>query len=276
MQQSLELFKQFGEYAAQHEALPIDPEPQDELKQKFESWENGSNTQKKGTAKPTPATGQAGGAPVIGITAPQGIHTSTPESLVSYAGKNVDTVAQQHLQQTVGQRFNLNAGKGISLFAHEEGMKAIAHRGKMLIQSQHDDTVINAERNVTVTASQGKITYMANTEIINLVAGGAYIKLDGPNIEVGVPADYTVKAASHDWVGPASLAATMQSWDAGDYDEGFILRWPFDNEPIRNRRFELTRHDGSMMQGQTDGEGRANLQKSAFVENLGFKILPEE
>jgi type VI secretion system secreted protein VgrG len=72
----------------------------------------------------------------------------------------------------------------------------------MLIQSQHDDTQINAEQNVTVTASQGKITYMANTEIINLVAGGAYIKLDGPNIEVGVPADYTVKAASHDWVGP--------------------------------------------------------------------------
>ena len=218
MQQSLELFKQFGEYAAQHEALPIDPKPQDELKQKFESWENGSNTQQDGTAKPTPATGQAGGAPVIGITAPAGIHTSTPESLVSYAGKNIDTIAQQHLQQTAGQRFNLNAGKGISMFAHDEGFKAIAHRGKMLIQSQHDDTQINAEQNVTVTASQGKITYMANTEIINLVAGGAYIKLDGPNIEVGVPADYTVKAASHNWVGPGRMKPTLPKWSQSKFE----------------------------------------------------------
>lgn len=93
MQQSLELFKQFGEYAAQHEALPIDPEPQDQLKQRFVDWENGSNTsgantQKNGSASKTPtsAPGQAG-APVIGISAPAGINTTTPESLVSYAGR---------------------------------------------------------------------------------------------------------------------------------------------------------------------------------------------
>ena len=215
MQQSLELFKQFGEYAAQHEALPVDPEPQDQLKQKFEDWEKGSNTGSSNTQKN--GTGGNGGSPVIGITSPQGIHTSTPESLVSYAGKNVDTIAQQHLQQTAGQRFNLNAGKGISLFAHEEGVKVIAHRGKMLIQSQHDDTVINAEQNVTVTASQGRITYMANTEIINLVAGGAYIKLDEPNIEVGVPADYTVKATSHDWVGPARMNPVLPTFTISKY-----------------------------------------------------------
>ena len=182
MQQSLELFKQFGEYAAQHAALPVDPEPQDQLKQKFVDWENGSNTQKGGT-------GTHGGAPVIGITASQGIHTSTPESLVSYAGQNIDTVAQQHLQQTAGQRFNLNAGKGISLFAHEEGVKAIAHHGKMLIQSQHDDTQINAEQNVTVTASMGKITTAADQQIVWMTAGGAYIKLAGGNFEMGAPID---------------------------------------------------------------------------------------
>ena len=95
--------------------------------------------------------------------------------------------------------------------------KVIAHRGKMLIQSQHDDTVINAEQNVTVTASQGRITYMANTEIINLVAGGAYIKLDGPNIEVGVPADYTVKATSHDWVGPARMNPVLPTFTISKY-----------------------------------------------------------
>jgi len=269
MQQSLELFKQFGEYAAQHEALPIDPQAQDELQQKFKDWENGSNTQKD-------KTGRNGGSPVIGITAPAGIHTSTPESLVSYAGKNVDTIAQQHLQQTAGQRFNVNAGKGISLFAHEEGLKAIAHHGKMLIQSQHDDTQINAERDVTVTASLGKITTAADQQIVWMTAGGAYIKLAGGNFEMGAPGGCTIKAAKHVYGGPASLAAAMNRWSSSDYDEGFVLRWPFDEEPIRNRRFELTRRDGSKLRGHTDEQGRTDLQKSAFVENLDFKVLPEE
>ena len=205
MQQSLELFKQFGEYAAQHAALPVDPEPQDQLKQKFVDWENGSNTQKGGT-------GTHGGAPVIGITASQGIHTSTPESLVSYAGQNIDTVAQQHLQQTAGQRFNLNAGKGISLFAHEEGVKAIAHHGKMLIQSQHDDTQINAEQNVTVTASMGKITTAADQQIVWMTAGGAYIKLAGGNFEMGAPGGCTIKAAKHVYLGPARMTYTLKEW----------------------------------------------------------------
>ena len=203
MQQSLELFKQFGDYAAQHEALPIDPQPQADLNAKFGDWENGSNTQKHN------ATGTNGGSPVIGITAPAGIHTSTLESLVSYAGKNVDTVAQQHLQQTAGQRFNLNAGKGISLFALEEGVKAIAHHGKMLIQSQHDDTVINAEQNVTVTASQGKITTAADQQIVWMTAGGAYIKLAGGNFEMGAPGGCTIKAGKHVYVGPASKVPVL-------------------------------------------------------------------
>jgi type VI secretion system secreted protein VgrG len=210
MQQSLELFKQFGEYAAQHEALPVDPEPQDQLKQKFEDWEKGSNTGSSNTQKN--GTGGNGGSPVIGITSPQGIHTSTPESLVSYAGKNVDTIAQQHLQQTAGQRFNLNAGKGISLFAHEEGVKAIAHHGRMLIQSQHDDTVINAERDVTVTASQGKITTAANEDIVWMTAGGAYLKLKGGNFEMGAPGGCTIKAAKHVYVGPARMTYTLKEW----------------------------------------------------------------
>lgn len=162
---------------------------------------------------------------MIGITAPQGIHLSTPESLVSYAGKNVDTVAQQHLQQTAGQRFNLNAGKGISLFAHKEGFKAIAHHGKMLIQPQHDDTQINAEQNVTVTASMGKVTCMAEKEVVWINAAGSYVKLVGNRIEIGCPGSYTAKAATHNLLGPASMAADLPSFSAGLVpDQKFVLQ----------------------------------------------------
>ncbi len=265
MQQSMELFKQLGDYAAQHEALPIDAEPQDELRQRFEDWEHGSNTsgsstQKNGGARKTPtsAPGQAGSAPVIGISAPAGINTSTPESLVSYAGKNVDTIAQQHLQQTAGQRFNLNAGKGISLFAHEEGVKAIAHHGKMLIQSQHDDTQINAEQNVTVTASQGKITTAANEEIVWMTAGGAYLKIKGGNFEMGAPGGCTIKAAKHVYVGPARMGVGLPGFPDGMPKQKLHLN--FDHAPEGNRArwagmpYKLFADGAQIGQGVLDGK----------------------
>ena len=100
---------------------------QSELQSAIQQWDNGS-----------------GGAPAIGIAAPAGISFATPKTIVSYAAVNIDSVAQRHLQMTAGQRCNVNAGKGISLFAQREGLTAIANYGKVLVQSQHDSTQIDA------------------------------------------------------------------------------------------------------------------------------------
>ena len=78
----------------------------------------------------------------------------------------------------------------------------------MLIQSQHDDTVVNAERNVIVTASQGKITTAADQEIVWMTAGGAYIKLAGGNFEM------VCARRLHDQGGEACLCG------AGEFDAG--------------------------------------------------------
>ncbi len=274
MQQSLELFKQFGEYAAQHEALPVDPEPQDALKQKFEDWEKGSNTGGSNTQKN--GTGSNGGSPVIGITSPQGIHTSTPESLVSYAGKNVDTIAQQHLQQTAGQRFNLNAGKGISLFAHEEGVKVIAHRGKMLIQSQHDDTMINAEQNVTVTAGQGKVTCMAEKEVVWINSAGSYVKLVGDQIEIGCPGSYTVKAATRHLLGPAGMSPNLPTFKEGCINNQTwieLKRLDSEQQPISGSRYTITFDSGEVVKGVLDKNGFARHENTPLGS---AKVLYED
>ncbi|MFP5393485.1 MAG: type VI secretion system Vgr family protein, partial [Gammaproteobacteria bacterium] len=96
MQDCLDLFKSLGQYAADHQGLPVDP-----------------------TAQAKPAADE----PTLTLTAPQAIASSTSKSIVSYAGVNLDSVAQQHIQLTSGQRFNLNAGKGISLFSHSDGIR---------------------------------------------------------------------------------------------------------------------------------------------------------
>ena len=45
-----------------------------------------------------------------------------------------------------------------------------------------------------------------------MTAGGAYIKLEGGNFEMGAPGGCTIKAASHNYVGPASLSPLLPTF----------------------------------------------------------------
>ncbi|WP_412769986.1 type VI secretion system Vgr family protein, partial [Ralstonia pseudosolanacearum] len=138
MQDSLDLFKSLGDYAEQHQGVAMDTQPQGALAATIKGWPD-----QPGTTQGDPAAQAA-----IGITAPAGISLATPKAVVTYAGSNVDTVAQKHVQITSGERTNLHAGGGLSLFAHQDGISAIANQGKVHLQSQADDTLIDSAKNI--------------------------------------------------------------------------------------------------------------------------------
>jgi type VI secretion system secreted protein VgrG len=76
--------------------------------------------------------------------------------------------------------------------------------------------------------------------------------------------------------GPTTLAYEMNKSSAAlPFDEEFVLRWPYDQSPVKNRRFEIVRGDGTKVRGVTDAQGKTGLQKSLFVENTSLRILPE-
>ncbi len=169
-----DLIKSLGESAAGHQAKGVDIQEQESLLAAFAAWESGSNTQPKGTD---------GGKPMIALSAPAGIGFAAAKAIVSYAGTTLNTVAQQNLQMTAGQRATFNAGRGISMFAQGDGIDMIAHQGKLLIQSQRDETELNAAKDVKFTATEGKIFGMAK-EIILIAEDGSFIKIGGGIIPV--------------------------------------------------------------------------------------------
>jgi type VI secretion system secreted protein VgrG len=59
------------------------------------------------------------------------------------------------------------------------------------------------------------------------------------------------------------------------FDEEVVIRWPFDDKPVANRKFEIDRGDGSVVRGVTDAAGKTGLQKSQFMEAMDIKLLPE-
>jgi type VI secretion system secreted protein VgrG len=267
MQDCLNLFKSLGQYAAEHQGLTLDPAPQAELKDDVGAAPGGSNIDPK--SEP--------GKPTLSLTAPAGITCSTPKTIVSYAGVNVDTVAQQHMQLTSGQRFNLNAGKGISLFSHHDGIKAIAHNGKLTMQSQHDDTEINSAKNVTITATDGVISLIGK-EIRLIAEDGSFTKIGG-GITNGTNGDIKNLAANFPFGGPATMHAEVPSFGGDTPDQKFILKYGQHTEGAiiaPNRGYEIDMNDGSTVKGVADPLGNTSLLERDAMHIANIRILTDK
>lgn len=254
-----ELCASLGNYAAQHNGLAIDTAEQEALLARFTGWEDGSNT------KPEAASP---GEPVIAVTSPAGIGFASSKAVVSYAGTNVDTAAQQHMQLTAGQRFSVNAGKGLSLFAHHGGLHAIAHNGKLLMQSQHDDTAIESAQNMQLTATEGTVTVTGKV-ILLVAADGSFLKLgDGPPV-LGSKAPLRFHAPDYTLDGPESMAAQFPDFGAGGADQKLELRYPrgvADDdgaEPlgalVKDMKMHVALSDGTSLEGVSDAQGKSEL-----------------
>lgn len=213
MDECVALFRKLGKSAADSLAMPVDDQPQAALHTALKQWENGSNTCPKGSD---------GAAAVIGITAPEGISFATSKSVVSYASLNTDLVAGQHLQLSAAQRFNLNAGHGVSLFAQSEGITAIAQQGKVLVQSQHGEMSLAASGELQLTASDGRLVGTAQ-EIVLISKGGSFIKISD-SITIGSTGKMVFNAASFEFRGPKSIAVAMPTFRDADPVERLVLR----------------------------------------------------
>ncbi|HET7774683.1 MAG TPA: type VI secretion system tip protein TssI/VgrG, partial [Burkholderiaceae bacterium] len=127
---------------------------------------------------------------------PAGVAAATPRMLDIAAGSHIDATAGKHVQISSGQQTHIHAASGIRSFTEAGGLHTIANQGKVLIQSQHADTEINAEQSIHATATNKHILMEAQQHVTLVESGGAYLKIEGGKVEIGCPGTFTVKAAS--------------------------------------------------------------------------------
>jgi type VI secretion system secreted protein VgrG len=235
------LLKELAEFAEQHQAMPVDLASHRQLAQDLQ--EAGKTEQ--------------GSAPLIAQYAAGGFISGTPESTISYSGRQHTIAAQQHIQAVAGERFNIQGGKGISLFAHADGMKHIARAGKLELQAQQDSIGIAADRDVRITASNGEIVIAAKTSL-TLLCGGAYIKIADGKIEQGCAGDFTVKAGMHKWDGPAQQEAQLPFFPAAEHSNWLKLDLDgYGGAAMAGVPYTLHFADGQTKDGTLDGSGMA-------------------
>lgn len=255
-----ELCSALGASAVENNGFAADTSAQQELFGRIERWEDGSNTAPQAAERIEP---------IVAVTAKAGLGFASGASIVSYAAKSIDTAAQQHLQLTAGQCVSVNAGKGVGLFAQGGGFKAIAHQGKLLLQSQGDDTDIDSAKDLKLTAENGTATIAAR--IILLVAeDGSFLKLgDGPPV-MGSKQDLQFHAPDYVFEGPRTMSARYPGFGKDGADQRFGLRYAAgmadaDGQrppggAVEGARMDVALGDGSSPARMTsDADGLADL-----------------
>ncbi|WP_307733017.1 DUF2345 domain-containing protein [Massilia agri] len=272
MRECGELFASLGSYAAEHNGLQADAKEQDELLARFKNWEDSSNT-----APNAPAPRE----PVIGVTSPAGIGFASSKAIVSYSARNIDTVAQQHLQLAAGQRFTANAGKGISLFAQHGGLNVVAHNGKLVLQSQHDDTSINSGKDMQLTASDGVVTVSAKALHL-VVEDGSFIRMGDGVFVIGSKHPIQFHAPDYLYDGPETMTPLRPTFNSEGADQKFELRYPpstrvENGEPVmggivRDASMDISLSDGSSMKARSGADGKSELiaREAMHLADIGL------
>ncbi|ERU35676.1 hypothetical protein Q030_06093 [Pseudomonas aeruginosa BWHPSA017] len=261
LEAALELARELGDYAGEHQGVGHDAAPQQTLQEAVRDLGHGANDE----------SGKSnGGKPAIALSGPAGIAAATPTSLTLAAGEHVDSVARQNQQVTAGQKVVINAGSDIGLFAQGGELRQITHQGPMLLQAQKNDIRLEAEQSVEVSASQQHVLVTAK-EHITLMCGGAYLTLKGGNIELGMPGNFVVKAAKHSHVGPAYASTAFNSWSGAPFDQR--VRVVRGGRPLPNYRYALVYSDGARVEGVTDKDGWTALQQGLTSEGYEIELL---
>lgn len=254
-----ELVAALGNYAAEHNGLPMEVKEQDELLARFRKWEDGSNTAPNATESREP---------VIGITSPAGIGFASSQAIVSYSAKNIDTTAQRHMQLAAGQRFAVSAGKGVSLFAQSGGLNAVAHAGKLLIQSQQDDTAIDSARNMQLTASDGVVTVSAKA-LHFVVEDGTFIRMGNGEFIIGSKNPIRFQAPDYLYDGPQTMTPLRPAFSSTGADQQVELRYrrasrtesgePVQGGIVQDAKMDTTLSDGTSAKARSGADGKSAL-----------------
>jgi len=151
---------------------------------------------------------------VLLASAPSGIALASKESIQLAANGNVIASARSNLDLGAGNRVTIAAGQGASIFAQDKGIQLVAAKADFSAAAHSGQMRLASSQDMTLSSLEGKLN-VVSAGALTLSSQGAYIKLDGGNIELGCPGSITLKTGNFTWQGPASLTPPLRDLPVG-------------------------------------------------------------
>jgi type VI secretion system secreted protein VgrG len=203
-----ELARLASAHGEDHEARPR----MAELTERLRRWHDGSNVAPHpvGTGTGTAAAPAAqGGAPMVAVSAPAGVVLASDDAIALGARTKIDIVSAGDTEAAAGGSLFLRAARALSLFAYDLGVKLIAARGDIIVETHKGDIEIKSSNRIRLIAAAG---IELEAPSVKIVSQGTQTDWAGGTITHQSRGKHVVKAASVDYLTGGN----------GDYRQ---LRW---------------------------------------------------
>jgi type VI secretion system secreted protein VgrG len=254
---------QLGKLAAHH-AGDDDTSHLAELVDFLKRWDQGSNVSPDG----------AGGAAMLGMSAPDGIVAVSPNNVLIGSERRVDVTSVADTAVSAGGNVLVRAARGLSAFVHALGIKLIAGRGDVNVEA-HDGAInIKAARSIRLASMEDVYIEARN---VHIVSHGAQTDWGNGTITQQSSGQHVIKASAVVRTGPGGGSPTTFNFSGSAMraDERVVLRREQTGEPVRNRRYTAHLDNGETVDGVTDDRGRTSLLVGQMPSILNIEFHPE-
>lgn len=239
------------------------------LADKLKHWHEGSNV-----AEPGGASGQ-GGAPIVAASAPAGMLLASNDNLALGATTKIDLISAGDAEVSTGRNIFLRAARAVSMFAHELGLKFVAGRGDIVVQTHLGNVQIKSSGRISLISAERIELEAPAVKIIAPGAGSSWAEgtithqSDGKQVQ---------KASEHIHLGPDGAAPQDLHLPASHLhtDEYAVLRHKQTFAPVSNQRYKVKLANGKIVTGRTDDQGRTSLLTGEMIGDVEVTYLPDD
>ena len=237
-----------------------------ELARRLRGWHEGSNV------APDMAT-DAGAQPMAAMTAPAGVVLASDDSIALGAQVKIDIVSAGDAEVAAGRSLFFRAARAMSLFAYELGLKLIAARGNVVIESHKGDIAMKSSGRISLISAEA---IHIEAPSVRIVSQGAQTDWGDKRIVQQSSGEQVVKAAAIVRAGPGGGNPATPDFAVSEIhtDERLVLRHLQTREPIPGQRYIAHLEDGKTVEGISDAQGRTALVHSDTLGAVRFELLP--
>jgi uncharacterized protein (DUF2345 family) len=109
-----------------------------------------------------------------------------------------------------------------------------------------------------------------------VTAGGAYIRMQGGDIELGAPGTIEFKATRNNWTDGKAVPADSPSFPASHLFAAQYQVLDENSQPVAGQPYVITYGDGRQRYAETDREGNTYRATTSEPEGLTLTLLHKE
>lgn len=210
------------------------------------------------------------------LCAPNSIALSTNEDLYLSADQQINHSAADNINFSTQKSLIAHAQDKISLFSAQQGLKAIAAKGKVELQAQDDAIETIARQKIKIISTEERIEIISPKEIV-LTAGGSQLKINGQGVFGVTGGKFECKAGQHIFKeGAKTIYEIPELPKSGPYAVDFLFN-SLGGSGIKGAEVTMFIPENKeiLWEGKTDSNGKTQLSISqewvAYEALVGFK-----